>query len=902
MAEDREQKTKRSASNLRIPPQCVDSERALLGSIMLKPESLYDMADRLSSDSFYSNKHRMVFEVMLELFSKNEPIDLLTLTNRLKEKEILTQVGGSSYLGELVNVVPSASNVSYYADLVQKKFMMRSLIDASEFISELGYNEEVELEEILNSAEKRIYEVTDSPTLHKFTGLNESLGEAWERLEYLHQNKDELRGVKTGFSSLDNILAGFQPSDLVILAARPSMGKTTFALDIARQSAVKHGTKVGVFSLEMSSQQLVDRMLAAEAQVDAWKLRTGRLNKDEEFEKIRQALDRLSGASIYIDDQPANNALKMRSVARRLKSEKGLDLIIIDYLQLMAPTSSRHSDSLVQQVTEISRSLKEMARELNVPVLALSQLNRAVEQRRGKPRLSDLRDSGCLTGDTLITNAKTGETHTIKELAERNEQEVVPVHAVGSDYKMDVYDMKKAFYSGKKRVYKLKTASGKEIKASANHPFLKVGGWERLDKLNVGDGIAVPRKTKMEVKESVLKKEEIILLAHLLGDGCIIPKQPYHYTNAYTENIETVKKASKELFGIEGKIVKQENWYHIYLSSPHRLARGKKHPITNWFEELKIKRVRSYEKEVPRVIFRISDEDIALFLKHIWSTDGNLSIKKLNGRKETAAIYYASSSKKLARSIQSLLLRLGIYSVLRGCVSKKGYREIYQVHVQGALNQLNFLKKVGIADRRSDTIPKLIESLESIEQNPNTDTIPSDVWSKVIEPAKSQVGLSWREFHSNLGISYNGSALLKNSIGRKRMKRIAKVLNSKECEDLAGSGVVWEKIKSIEPLGYEDVYDAEVPDVHNFSANDIIVHNSIEQDADAVMFIYRDDKMNEDSEKPNIAEILIEKHRNGPTGQIELYFDENKTTFLNIEKSDFGAIESEPVSQEDDFF
>lgn len=294
--------------------------------------------------------------------------------------------------------------------------------------------------------------------------------------------------------------------------------------------------------------------------------------------------------------------------------------------------------------------------------------------------------------------------------------------------------------------------------------------------------------------------------------------------------------------------------------------------------------------------------ELFLFLKHIWSTDGNLSIKKLNGRKETAAIYYASSSKNLARSIQSLLLRLGIYSVLRGCVSKKGYREIYQVHVQGALNQLNFLKKVGIADRRSDTIPKLIESLESIEQNPNTDTIPSDVWSKVIEPAKSQVGLSWHEFHSNLRISYNKNALLKNSIGRKRMKRIAKVLNSKECEDLAGSGVVWEKIKSIEPLGYEDVYDAEVPDVHNFSANDIIVHNSIEQDADVVAFIHRDDKMNEESDKPNIAEILIEKHRNGPTGQIELYFDENKTTFLNIEKSDFGAIESEPVSQEDDFF
>ncbi len=389
-------------SNLKVPPQCVDSERALLGSVMLKPESLYDIADRLSKDSFYPNKHSIIFEAMLELFSKNEPIDLLTLTNKLKEKGVLEQIGGSAYLGELVNLVPSAANASYYADLVQKKYIKRSLIDASEFISELGYNEETELEETLDSAEKKIYEVTNSPALHKFTKLSESLGAAWERMEYLHQNENALRGIKTGFDSLDNTLSGFQPSDLAILAARPSMGKTTLALDIARQSAIRYGTKVGIFSLEMSSQQLVDRMLASEASVDAWKLRTGKLSQDSEFEKIRNALDKLSNASIYIDDEPENNMLKMRSVSRRLKSEKGLDLIIVDYLQLISPTTSQHFDSLVQQVTEISRSLKSMARELNVPVLALSQLSRAVEQRGGKPRLSDLRDSGSIEQDADV--------------------------------------------------------------------------------------------------------------------------------------------------------------------------------------------------------------------------------------------------------------------------------------------------------------------------------------------------------------------------------------------------------------------------------------------------------------------------------------------------------------------
>lgn len=386
----------------RIPPQSLDSERALLGSIMLKPDILHDVLDRVIVESFYAEKHRRIFQMMTELFANGDPIDLLTLTNRLEEKKLIDSVGGSSYLAELANVVPSAANATYYADVVQKKFMMRSLIEASDFIAELGYAEETDLEELLDQAEKKIYEVTDTPTLHKFTTLRDSLGDAWERLDTLHKSKDELRGVPTGYTSLDNVLAGFQKSDLVILAARPSIGKTSFALDIARQSAINHGSKVGIFSLEMSSQQLVDRMLAAEARVDAWKLRTGRLTNDEDFENLRGALDRLGTASIYIDDQPASNVLKMRSVARRLKSEHGLDLIIVDYLQLIVPTHARNTDSLVQQVTEISRSLKTMARELDVPVVALSQLSRAVEQRRGRPRLSDLRDSGSIEQDADV--------------------------------------------------------------------------------------------------------------------------------------------------------------------------------------------------------------------------------------------------------------------------------------------------------------------------------------------------------------------------------------------------------------------------------------------------------------------------------------------------------------------
>jgi len=302
----------------------------------------------------------------------------------------------------LVNTVPSSANIKHYAEIVQKKFLLRRLIEASEFISQIGYEEAHDLEEILDNAEKKIYEVTGSGAVHKFTEIKEELAEAWERLDKLHNNKGELRGIPTGFADIDSKLSGLQKSDLIILAARPSMGKTSLALDIARQAAVEYNTPVGIFSLEMSAQQLVDRMLAAQSNVDAWKLRTGRLSREEDFASIRQSLDKLSQAPIFIDDQPANNIMKMRSVARRLKSEKNLGLIIVDYLQLMVPTQSRSNDNLVQQVTEISRSLKNLARELNLPVLALSQLSRAVEQRGGKPRLSDLRDSGSIEQDADV--------------------------------------------------------------------------------------------------------------------------------------------------------------------------------------------------------------------------------------------------------------------------------------------------------------------------------------------------------------------------------------------------------------------------------------------------------------------------------------------------------------------
>jgi replicative DNA helicase len=434
---------------LRIPPQNVDAEKALLGSILIRHESINEVLDIINAESFYQDKHRLVYKAMLELYQKRTPIDLLTLSTRLDEMGELDPIGGRTYLAELSTFVPSSANIRHYADIVRSKKLMRSVIEASEYVTSIGFDESLPIEEILERAEKKIYEATHFASSSAIINLKDALGEAWERMERIHSEGTGLRGVPTGFKDIDNKLSGLQPSDLVILAARPSCGKTALALDMARQAAAHHNKKVLIFSLEMNAAQLVDRMMAAEARVDAWRMRTGQLSAEDDFQKIRDSLDRLANAPIFIDDQPGNNILRMRSSARRLKHDLGgLDLIIVDYLQLMVPTQSRNSDNVVQQVTEISRSLKNLARELNVPVLALSQLSRAVEQRGGKPRLSDLRDSGSIEQDADVVMFIHREDRINPETDRPNIAEImIEKHRNGPTGKVDLYfDDKKATF------------------------------------------------------------------------------------------------------------------------------------------------------------------------------------------------------------------------------------------------------------------------------------------------------------------------------------------------------------------------------------------------------------------------------------------------------------------------
>ncbi|OGZ95477.1 MAG: replicative DNA helicase [Candidatus Sungbacteria bacterium RIFCSPHIGHO2_01_FULL_50_25] len=434
------QNSERKPVEIRMPPQNIEAEMSVLGSLMLDKDSIFKVADFLTPKDFYKPIHADIYETMSDLMQRREPIDIVSVTNRLKEQGGLDGVGGSSYLASLVNTVPTASHVAHYASIVKKKRLLRDLIDASQHIIELGYRETDDVDTIIDEAEQRIFAVARGTIKQEFQAVHTALAEAWDRIERLHKDDGMLHGIPTGFPDLDNYLAGLQRSDLIVLAARPSLGKTALALNICRNVAIDHKKAVALFSLEMSKEQLVDRLIASEANVDLWRLRTGRLREDQnEFSQIRDAMSVLSDAPLYLDDSPSLSVMDIRAKARRFQAERDLGLVMIDYLQLIQGTG--RVESRVQEVSEISRALKAMAKELNVPVLAVSQLSRAVEMRpSSRPKLSDLRESGSIEQDADVVMFIYREDKVRENSDKKNIAEIlIEKHRNGPTGKIDLY-------------------------------------------------------------------------------------------------------------------------------------------------------------------------------------------------------------------------------------------------------------------------------------------------------------------------------------------------------------------------------------------------------------------------------------------------------------------------------
>ena len=478
-----------SAEALRSIPANLEAEEAILGSLLIDPDAIIKIAASVSAEDFYREKNGWVYQAILDLHERREPADFVTLCDEMERRNQLQEVGGAGYITQLINNTPTAVHVEYYAGIVVRTATLRRLIGAAGQITALAYDEAQDVDEVVDRAEQLIFGVSERRIQRDLTPIRHIMGNVVERIDYLHRHTGDLLGVPSGFGKLDKLLGGFQKSDLVILAARPSVGKTALALNFAANAAKKYGQRVAFFSLEMSAEQLVQRLLSSETGINQQRLRLGDV-KEEEWLMLMEAAGVLSETLLFIDDTPAVSVLELRTKARRLQAEHGLDLVVVDYLQLMRGEGGRN-DNRVQEISYITRSLKSLARELEVPLIALSQLSRAVEQRTDhKPQLSDLRESGCLTGDSLVTLADTGERLPIADCLGRSNLAVCALNP--ETLQIERATVSNAFCTGRKPVQRLTTQSGRTIRATANHKFLTIQGWKRLDELKRGEAIAVP--------------------------------------------------------------------------------------------------------------------------------------------------------------------------------------------------------------------------------------------------------------------------------------------------------------------------------------------------------------------------------------------------------------------------
>ena len=875
-----EARRRTARSSPRVPPHNLQAEESLLGAMLLSKDAIAAATETCGADDFYKPAYGHVFEAIQNLYAHGEPADPVTVADELRRADLLEAIGGSAVLTDLQGNTPAIGNAAHYARIVEEHALLRRLIGIAGEIAEIGYSVPEDVEAAIDEAESMMFEVAQRRVTDSMTDLRSLLGNSLDRLAALYDRGDAITGTPTGYHDLDERLSGLQPSALYIVGARPGAGKSSFGLGMAAHAAVESQLPVLFFTLEMSHDEVTQRLLSSEAKVEATRLRNGRL-QDTDWNKISHAIGRLSEAPLYIDDNPSMTVMEMRSKARRLKSRVGgLSLIVVDYIQLM--TGRRSAENRQVEVSEISRGLKILARELEVPVVALSQLSRSLEMRADKrPMLADLRESGCMPASTRLLRAD-GTEVTLGSLVLSQEQPLV--WSLDEHWKLVPRRLTKAFPSGIKPVFQLRLASGRTVDATANHPFRTVAGWKRLDELAPGDVLAVPRRIPEPVEAPPRwDTDDLVLLAHLLGDGSTGPNS-VKYATADPANRDAVAEAAFRRFGITTTAKLQGNTWQLWLPSPYRLTHGRRHPVRNWLEPLGLWAARSHDKFVPESVCGLASDQVALFLHHLWATDGSITIGR-NGRGPTVTTYYASTSRRLVEDVRRLLLRLDIRSRVSRA-RKAGYRDSWHLHVTGAEDKARFLRVVGCHGARGHVTTEALAILDATKPNPNVDLVPHQVADQV-KAALAASGVTHRELASALGERYPGSYLLGNEtwprrFSRRRLERMGQVTGSAALVELATSDVFWDEILEIVALGEHPTFDATVEGTHNFIADGVIAHNSLEQDADVVMFIYRDELYNPESPDRGVAEIIVAKHRSGPTGTERLAFLDRYTRFANM--------------------
>ena len=864
-----------------VPPQNLEAEESVLGAMMLSPGAIGAVSEILDAKDFYRESHAKIYRAALALYAKGEPVDAITLTDQLEERSELEDVGGRVRLHELAALVPATANASHYARIVRETATLRGLIRAGGEISRLGWERPGEAGDLVDRAEQVIFDLSQQRVTGEFTHIDQLLKESFERITSLYEAGADVTGTASGYRDLDRLTSGFQPGNLIIVAARPSMGKSALALCMAANIAVRQNIPVGMFTLEMSKSEVTQRLMCSEAKVESQRLRTGKLAPDD-WPRLTAACDKLAKAPIYVDDTGSINMMEIRSKSRRLKSRHpDLGLIVVDYLQLMS--SAGNAENRVQEVSQISRSLKILARDLDTPILALSQLSRAVEQRTDKrPILSDLRESGCLAGDSRVYLPDEGVYRPIRELEGQSGFRVLAVDT--DSWRLEPRVVTHAFATGRKPVFKLRTRLGREIRATANHKFLAFDGWRRLDDLAAGMRLAVPR-TLVGPERQTMTDSELALLGHLIGDGCTLPRHAIQYTTKDRDLAGLVANLADDVFGeaIAPRINAERTWYQVYLPATAHLTHGVRNPVAAWLDELGAFGLRSWEKRVPQRVFEQSPWGIATFLRHLWATDGTLWACTA---RNYPAIRYDSTSERLSRDVVSLLLRLGITARLAEVAMPGKGRSSWRIDIQGQNDQKAFLQAIGsVGERRSLRANAIEERLATLRANTNRDGLPKEAWQSIVRPAMASAGVTTRALHAEIGNAYCGSTLYRSGLSRERASRVAEAVDSDELRHLATSDVFWDRVVSIEPDGEDDVYDLTVDGLHNFVAEDMSVHNSIEQDADLVAFIYRDEYYNDETDQQGLAEVILAKHRNGPTDSLKLSFLKRYAKFADLAAS-----------------
>lgn len=802
-------------------PAAEDVERFVLGSILLGHVPLTEIP--LQPEDFSLESHRRIWARMNDLAGRGEKVDRITLANELMSQGQIDSIGGFSYLVSLDEGLPELANLDAYVRIVQEKSRLRQLIFAGQRQIDRALMGDTAAAEIATEAAEKLQQIqasnetddggrTPIQIIENFTGGISAFLDVSKRP----------RGLPTGFARFDELTGGMKPGEVIIIGARPSHGKTSWALNVMQHLCLDPHQRrhVAFFSLEMSESSLLLRMACAHGRVDSFKLRGGYLNAEERH-RLQVALNDLLESRMTFYDEPGLTMPAIAKRIRRLADKEGLHLAIIDYLGLIA--SHGKIENRNQEVTIISRNLKILAKQVGIPLIVLSQLSRLSDRRtEPKPQLSDLRDSGCLAGDSLVTVATTGVRIPIRDLAGVENFRVWSRNGDVSETAMCT----KAFTSLFKQLWQVKTATGKSIRATANHRFMTPIGWRRLDELAVGEELCTYLPIPEPLRPASTPANELFLLGHLLGNGCLLPRHSAQYTTRHADLAEAVAASALELFGSELKPRiefsnprGQGGWFQVYFSSQRKHTHGVHSALTEWAKDLGFFGLRSAVKVIPAKVFGCSNESLGIFLGALWETDGTFGTRMQDG-KEVRHSFYSTSSPVMAEQVQYLLARLGIPSTV-ALVKQGKHKPNFHIRVTGGADGLrDFFRQLTFTGRHHLAVREIMRvSLESV------------------------AGASTTTY-------------------------------------AAERGVLTESIVSIEPDSIEECFDMTVPITNNMEVSCFVTHNSIEQDADVVAFIFREEMhKRERADLRGIAELIVAKQRDGPIGNVPLRFLNQYTKF-----------------------